>query len=348
MRAIQVLVASAAATALAASAANAGDGGQRAFDVREYAVPAGSHPHDVAPARDGGVWYTEQAAAALGWLDPKTGAVAARAARRRIGSSRCDRRARRRAVDHRRRPERDRARRPADEARSPLPAPEWAEAANLNTAIFDEHGVLWFTGQSGVYGRLDPKRRDVCACSMLRAVRARTGSRRRRRRRVLRLARRQLPRSDRHRHRQGGRVAAADSRPGRAPGLVGLARPDLGQRVERRQARPVRADDGSLARVAATRAPRPSRTRSTSTRAMPSGSATSAPTRSCASTRAPSGSRQSRSRARRRRSANSSAGRARYGERSRASTSSSSFARAGRRRRQQQVHRRNRTSSRHS
>ena len=28
--------------------------------------------------------------------------------------------------------------------------------ANLNTATFDHKGVLWFTGQSGIYGRLDP------------------------------------------------------------------------------------------------------------------------------------------------------------------------------------------------
>ncbi len=28
--------------------------------VQEYLVPQGSHPHDVAPARDGGVWYTAQ------------------------------------------------------------------------------------------------------------------------------------------------------------------------------------------------------------------------------------------------------------------------------------------------
>ncbi len=29
--------------------------------------------------------------------------------------------------------------------------------ANLNTATFDKRGVLWFTGQSGVYGRVDPR-----------------------------------------------------------------------------------------------------------------------------------------------------------------------------------------------
>src|SRR5262249_58906251 len=28
--------------------------------------------------------------------------------------------------------------------------------ANLNTAVFDRFGMLWFTGQSGVYGRVDP------------------------------------------------------------------------------------------------------------------------------------------------------------------------------------------------
>ncbi|QCI67690.1 virginiamycin B lyase family protein [Phreatobacter stygius] len=35
--------------------------------------------------------------------------------------------------------------------------------ANLNTAVFDQAGVLWFTGQNGIYGRFEPKttRMDV-------------------------------------------------------------------------------------------------------------------------------------------------------------------------------------------
>jgi streptogramin lyase len=37
---------------------------------QEYAVPPGSHPHDVAPSADGGVWYTAQRLGALGHLDP--------------------------------------------------------------------------------------------------------------------------------------------------------------------------------------------------------------------------------------------------------------------------------------
>ena len=42
-------------------------------EIQEYPVPAGSHPHDVAPAPDGTVWYTAQATGELGLLDPLTG-----------------------------------------------------------------------------------------------------------------------------------------------------------------------------------------------------------------------------------------------------------------------------------
>ncbi|MBN3816502.1 lyase, partial [Paraburkholderia sp. Se-20369] len=42
---------------------------QQPFDA--FAVPAGSAPHDVAPAPDGGaVWFTAQAKGAAGRLDP--------------------------------------------------------------------------------------------------------------------------------------------------------------------------------------------------------------------------------------------------------------------------------------
>jgi virginiamycin B lyase len=43
--------------------------------VEAFPVPAGSHPHDVAPAVDGGVWYTAQGSSELGYLDPTTGAT---------------------------------------------------------------------------------------------------------------------------------------------------------------------------------------------------------------------------------------------------------------------------------
>jgi virginiamycin B lyase len=134
---------------------------QPAFSVREYRVPAGSHPHDVAPARDGGVWYTAQHVGALGYLDPRTG----RTRHIPLGSGsaphgvvvgpdgapwitdgglnaivRVD---------------------PRTRAVRRYPLPNTSDYANLNTAVFDRRGVLWFTGQSGIYGRLDPKQGEV-------------------------------------------------------------------------------------------------------------------------------------------------------------------------------------------
>jgi virginiamycin B lyase len=45
---------------------------------------------------------------------------------------------------------------PVSEEVTLFPLPAGSGYANLNTAAFDAQGVLWFTGQSGVYGRLDP------------------------------------------------------------------------------------------------------------------------------------------------------------------------------------------------
>src|SRR5256885_517739 len=41
--------------------------------LQEYDVPAGSHPHDVAVATDGSVWYTAQATGKLGRFHPASG-----------------------------------------------------------------------------------------------------------------------------------------------------------------------------------------------------------------------------------------------------------------------------------
>jgi virginiamycin B lyase len=46
---------------------------------------------------------------------------------------------------------------PATRAAKLSPLPKERRHANLNTASFDRQGVLWFTGQNGIYGRLDPK-----------------------------------------------------------------------------------------------------------------------------------------------------------------------------------------------
>jgi virginiamycin B lyase len=46
---------------------------------------------------------------------------------------------------------------PTTEKITAYPLPSGREGVNLNTAAFDKRGVLWFTGQSGIYGRLDQK-----------------------------------------------------------------------------------------------------------------------------------------------------------------------------------------------
>jgi virginiamycin B lyase len=75
VRAVRLPVVALAALVVATALPLAAGARQSRFEVREYRVPAGSHRHDVAPARDGGVWYTAQGSGELGWLNPKTGAT---------------------------------------------------------------------------------------------------------------------------------------------------------------------------------------------------------------------------------------------------------------------------------
>jgi virginiamycin B lyase len=145
--------------AVCAATASASSSRDVQFRVHEYPIPAGTHPHDVAPARDGGVWYTAQGSGQLGWLNPKTG----RSRLTRLGAGSAPHgvivgpdgaawitdgglNAIVRVDAHTKRVRR-------------FPLPANAGYASLNTATFDSVGVLWFTGQSGIYGRLDPKSR---------------------------------------------------------------------------------------------------------------------------------------------------------------------------------------------
>ncbi|HLA98755.1 MAG TPA: hypothetical protein VJL34_09890 [Anaerolineales bacterium] len=50
---------------------------------------------------------------------------------------------------------------PQSEEVSVFPLPAGSGYANLNTAAFDRNGILWFTGQSGIYGYLDPSTGSV-------------------------------------------------------------------------------------------------------------------------------------------------------------------------------------------
>src|SRR5215472_17990337 len=135
----------------------AGGKAQARMVMQTFAVLAGAGAHDVYPAPDGTVWFTAQSAGELGRLDPRTGksdliALGPGAAPHGVivgpdgaawvtegGHNAIAR------VD------------PAPRAVTLFPLPKERRDANLNTATFDRQGVLWFTGQNGVYGSLDPK-----------------------------------------------------------------------------------------------------------------------------------------------------------------------------------------------
>ena len=122
----------------------------------EFDVPRGSHPHDVAVGEDGIVWYTAQATGELGRLDPATGqtrhidlgrgsaphgVIIGPDGAPWITDSGLNAMVR---VD------------PQTEEVQVFPLPDSSPSANLNTAAFDTNGIVWFTGQRGVYGRVDP------------------------------------------------------------------------------------------------------------------------------------------------------------------------------------------------
>ncbi len=125
-------------------------------DRQAYDMPAGSFPHDVAPAPDGTIWVTLMFKGEMARLDPATGEI------RRIWLSGS-------AAPHGVIVGPDGAAWVTDQGlnailridneteeveRFPLPAS--APDAHLNTATFDNNGILWFTGEAGYYGRLDP------------------------------------------------------------------------------------------------------------------------------------------------------------------------------------------------
>jgi virginiamycin B lyase len=121
-----------------------------------YQLPSGAYPHDVAPAADGTVWYSGQLRGILGRFDPRTGKneeipLGPGAAPHGViigpdgapwitegGQNAIAR------VD------------PVTREVKLFPLPKDFRDANLNTATFDKKGILWFTGQAGIHGRVDP------------------------------------------------------------------------------------------------------------------------------------------------------------------------------------------------
>ena len=113
--------------------------------------------HDVAPAPDSGVWFTAQASGHLGYFDPATG----RTELISLGPG---------SAPHGVIQGPDKAAWITDGGQQAIvrvgwpdraiklfPLPEGTPYANLNTCAFDGDGDLWFTGQSGVVGKLAVK-----------------------------------------------------------------------------------------------------------------------------------------------------------------------------------------------
>ena len=125
------------------------------------ATPRATGIHDVAPAPDGGVWFTAQRSGHLGWFDPKTGRTELVA----LGGS---------SSPHGVIQGPDKAAWVTDGGQGAIvrvgwpdrtvrafPLPDGTPYANLNTCAFDGDGDLWFTGQSGVVGKVALKTGQV-------------------------------------------------------------------------------------------------------------------------------------------------------------------------------------------
>jgi virginiamycin B lyase len=117
--------------------------------------------HDVAPAPDGGVWFTAQASGHLGWFDPKAGRTDLIA----LGSG---------SGPHGVIQGPDKAAWITDSGQNAIVRVGWPDRkvqvfalpagssyANLNTAAFDGDGDLWFTGQGGYVGKVALKSGQV-------------------------------------------------------------------------------------------------------------------------------------------------------------------------------------------
>jgi virginiamycin B lyase len=140
-------------------------GAASAAEMKFYQLPSGSYPHDVAPAADGTVWFSGQSQGFAGRFDPQSGklekiSLGSGAAPHGVivgpdgnawltegGQNAIAR------VDA------------ATKEVKLYPLPAAFGRANLNTLVFDKSGIVWFTGQNGVYGRADPKSGKVDAWS---------------------------------------------------------------------------------------------------------------------------------------------------------------------------------------
>jgi virginiamycin B lyase len=157
----QFLISTSAAVVIALLPSRRSFAQENPFRAKYFPLPSDIGVHDVAPSATGSIWFTAQRNGALGRFEPEKGTfqmvdLGKDSAPHGViigpdgapwvtdgGQNAIAR------VD------------PADHKVSLFRLPGNEAFANLNTAAFDRNGILWFTGQSGIYGRLDPKSGDL-------------------------------------------------------------------------------------------------------------------------------------------------------------------------------------------
>ena len=125
------------------------------FETRIFQLPEGSRPHDAAPGPEGKIWYTAQRQGALGVIDIATGEVT----QIPLGED---------SAPHGVVQGPDGKAWITDGGQNAIvrydpvsgtidvwKLPEETGYTNLNTGAFDGDGVHWFTGQNGIYGKVD-------------------------------------------------------------------------------------------------------------------------------------------------------------------------------------------------
>jgi len=143
--------------------ASAGAGAAASASMQAWPLntPQRTGIHDVAPAPDGGVWFSAQRSGHLGWFDPKSGKTELVA----LGAG---------SSPHGVIQGPDKAAWLTDSGQNAIVRVSWPERqvrvfklpegtpyTNLNTCAFGGDGDLWFTGQSGVIGKVTVKTGEV-------------------------------------------------------------------------------------------------------------------------------------------------------------------------------------------
>jgi virginiamycin B lyase len=128
-----------------------------AYDTKVFPNTNGLFVHDVAPAPGGLVWWTAQNDGFLGVLNPQTGqsrliklgegSAPHGVIQGHDGKAWITDGGQNAIVSYD----------PRTDAVKVYPLPEDSGYANLNTPTMDRDGNVWFTGQNGVYGKVDVK-----------------------------------------------------------------------------------------------------------------------------------------------------------------------------------------------